>query len=115
MKFRKLRNTAEENNKKLTAGQYLPVAAATGIRLTDDQLKDLVKKLHVDHAAEMEKNGIGRTQGVVVNHEAAARTKACSGCKKENGLATKVCSCLVAYPLSDNPEAVKRRARRAAR
>ena len=34
VKFRKLRNTAEENNKKLTAGQYLPVAAATGIRLT---------------------------------------------------------------------------------
>ena len=67
VKFRKLRNTAEENNKKLTAGQYLPVAAATGIRLTDDQLKDLVKKLHVDHAAEMEKNGIGRTQGVVVS------------------------------------------------
>jgi hypothetical protein len=54
-KFRKLRNTAEENNKKLTAGQYLPVAAATGIRLTDDQLKDLVKKLHVDHAAPKEK------------------------------------------------------------
>ena len=64
VKFRKLRTIAEENNKKLAPGQtYLPVAAASGVRLTDDQLRALVEKLHQEHAAELEKNGIGRAQG----------------------------------------------------
>jgi len=51
VKFRKLRKTAEENNKKLGPTQkYLPVVAATGLRLSDDELKDLIHKLHETHA-----------------------------------------------------------------
>ena len=60
VKFRKLRNTAEENNRKLhidgkSPGVYLPVVAATGIRLSDDELKELIERLHSQHAQEMKK------------------------------------------------------------
>ena len=50
IKFRELRNAAEANIQKFGPKSYahLSVAAAVGMRLTDDQLKDLVQKLHVE-------------------------------------------------------------------
>jgi myb proto-oncogene protein len=93
VKFRKLRNTAEENNKKLGPTQtYLPVVAATGLRLSDDELKDLIHKLHEAHAIQMKNRGLTVPQVVVVTSAAAAAAAASTSKKhaprKKSSLST---------------------------
>jgi hypothetical protein len=74
VKFRKLRNTAEENNKKNTSGKYEPVVAATGIRLSDDELKNVVYQLHQAHAEKMKDRGLKVPQVIVVTSKKISRS-----------------------------------------
>jgi myb proto-oncogene protein len=95
VKFRKLRKASEDSNNKLTPGDsYQPVVAATGKRLNDEELKELVKDLHRKAAEQQLRDGnpSAITTGASAHHRGLTEprsSKKTGGSKKKKGAQAK--------------------------
>eukprot|EP00946_MAST-07B_sp_MAST-7B-sp1_P001967 g1967.t1 len=90
VKFRKLRKASEDSNNKLTPGDtYQPVVAATGKQFSDEELKELIKELHRNAAAQQLRDGnvSGSTTCASAHHRGfkdVQTSKKKSGSKKKS-------------------------------